>query len=364
MNTPVLLTIGLAAVLLAGCAAPRAKAPTVESTVAQNEARKQRELVIEDYLDDYRCLLSVSSRIIVSGRELCGEDVAPYFGIDVWNIDSVSKEWRETLQSRSGLDSALQVSLVVPGTAADAAGLREGDEIVAINALLLSESGKDAPAKFMERLTAEGKYGEPVELTVRRDGEETRLAVMPEQACNFNVHLSQDSSKNAYADGKNIVIHKGMMEFTRSDEEIALVVSHELAHNAMKHIDAQKTNSIVGDLAGLLLDIAAAYGGVNTGGDFSRMGSGMGAGAYSVSFEQEADYVGLYFMTLAGYNIDDAGNFWRRMAVADPRAITMKTSHPTSPERFVAIEATVQEIHQKIADNAPLKPEMKADKAD
>jgi hypothetical protein len=41
------------------------------------------------------------------------------------------------------------------------------------------------------------------------------------------------------------------------------------------------------------------------------------------------------------------------------QGISMKTSHPTSPDRFVALESTVKEINQKIANNQPLKPEMK-----
>jgi predicted Zn-dependent protease len=108
-----------------------------------------------------------------------------------------------------------------------------------------------------------------------------------------------------------------------------------------------------------LVDIAAAAGGVNTNGEFTKMTMNAGAGAYSVEFEQEADYVGLYFMATAGFKIDDAPLFWRRMATNNSQAISMKSSHPTTPDRFVAIESTVKEINQKIANNQPLKPEMK-----
>src|SRR5690606_13814246 len=131
--------------------------------------------------------------------------------------------------------------------------------------------GKEGPGKLMEKLSEFGKTAVPVEFMIRRGTEELKFIVPPVQACNFQVRLLPDDVKNAYADGKHIVIYKGMMDFFRSDEEIALVVSHELAHNAMKHIDAKQSNSIVGGLAGLLLDIAAAAGGVNTGGDFTRM---------------------------------------------------------------------------------------------
>jgi hypothetical protein len=47
------------------------------------------------------------------------------------------------------------------------------------------------------------------------------------------------------------------------------------------------------------------------------------------------------------------------MATTNSRAITMKSSHPTTPERFIAIETTVEEIRQKIGSGQPLKPELK-----
>ena len=65
-------------------------------------------------------------------------------------------------------------------------------------------------------------------------------------------------------------------------------------------------------------------------------------------------------MATAGYKIDDAPLFWRRMATTNSQAISMKSSHPTTPDRFVAIESTVKEINQKIAIHQPLKPEMKS----
>ena len=64
--------------------------------------------------------------------------------------------------------------------------------------------------------------------------------------------------------------------------------------------------------------------------------------------------MGLYFMKKANYNIDHAAEFWHRMAVSNSQAITMKTSHPTTPERFVAIELTVKEINAKIEKGQPL----------
>lgn len=94
--------------------------------------------------------------------------------------------------------------------------------------------------------------------------------------------------------------------------------------------------------------------GVDSGGAFSSVG----AQAYSQEFESEADYVGLYFVERAGYEINDAAYFWRRMGVKHPSNIAKNhaASHPSPPERFVSIEDTIKEIYQKINVGTELLP--------
>ncbi|CAG0979248.1 hypothetical protein MTYP_01664 [Methylophilaceae bacterium] len=353
------LTVVFSSVLaLIGCATPQSRAPKVDQLSTTLEAKKQREMVVEDFITTNKRLQSVASRVVMSGAELCGEKIAPHFGITTWSADNFQKEWKTAVQDKYGLTDQLHISSVASGSPADVAGLKEGDVIQSVNGLAIP-AGKDAAKRQNEQLREIGKSGMPVDFTIERNGEIKSVFVTPVQACDFSVQLQPDDVKNAYADGKNIVIYKGMMDFFRSDEEVALVLSHELAHNSMKHIDAKKKNATIGGLIGLLVDVAAAAGGVNTNGDFTRMAMNAGAGAYSVEFEQEADYVGLYFMATAGYTIDDAPNFWRRMATSNSKSITMKSSHPTAPERFVALESAVQEINDKITNNQPLTPEMK-----
>lgn len=347
----------LTVLLLAACATPQTRMPTADQHEVDAETQKQMELVIEAWLQQQGRLQTVSSKILTSGANLCGEHVAPYLGMHTWNIDDLAKDWQMPAATKYGLDEAIRVAFVVPGSPADMAGLKAGDVMISLNEKPVV-LGKEARKLFAENLRGAAKLG-TVEFEVRRDSTWHKLQVSPVNACDFETRLARGSDKNAYADGKNIVIYQGLMEFFKSDDEVALVVSHELAHNAMRHLEAKKTNATIGGMVGLLLDVAAAVGGVNTNGNFSKLGSNVAAGAYSVEFEQEADYVGLYFMQLAGYKIDDAANFWRRMATADPRSITMKSSHPTSPQRFVAIESTVQEIEDKIAAGQAMEPEWK-----
>jgi predicted Zn-dependent protease len=146
-----------------------------------------------------------------------------------------------------------------------------------------------------------------------------------------------------------------MVNFVKDDNELALVIAHEMAHNTMKHIDARQQNAAIGVLADLAV-VLLSRGQVNNTG-FGRIG----AGAFSQEFEAEADYVGLYIMANAGLPIADAPKFWRRMAAANPANIKTNhsASHPSTSYRMVALEETVKEINAKIEKGEALVPNMK-----
>ena len=354
-NRHIILLLSLT---LIACVGPQMRSPSASAASTDEETKKQQMLVLDDYLANYKKLQNVSSRIITSGVDMCGDKIGAYYGFDFWNLDNFSKEMKEPAKTKYAINEHFKILNIAPQSPAEISELKAGDTIVSIDNWLVP-IGKDSFKQVKDKLALSGKTNSPVELIVNRDNADKKINITPIKSCDFAVQLAPDDVKNAYADGKNIVMYKGMMDFFKTDEEIALVLSHELAHNSMKHIDAKQKNATVGGIFGLLLDIAAAGAGVNTNGDFSRLGAGLAGNAYSVSFEQEADYVGLYFMKKANYDIDHAAEFWRRMAVSNSQAITIKSSHPTTPERFVAIESTVKEIKAKIEKGEPLKPELK-----
>jgi len=173
------------------------------------------------------------------------------------------------------------------------------------------------------------------------------------------VQLVGSDAVNAFADGKMVGITTGMLRFVESDDELAMVVGHELAHNALGHVGRQQGNSLAGALLGALVDIGAAAAGVNTQGAGTRIGMQAGGLAYAKDFEAEADYLGSYIAARAGYDISDAPFLWRRMAAEHPSSIgkTFMATHPSTPERATALERTIAEIREKEARGAPLVPE-------
>ena len=177
-------------------------------------------------------------------------------------------------------------------------------------------------------------------------------ALCKQNNCNYPLEiLENDKQANAYADGKKVYITEPMIDIFDNKEEVAVILSHEIAHNIMEHISAKQQNQLLG----LVLDMAAAAGGVDTRGTFSDIG----ASAYSQNFELEADYVGLYIMARADYPITNAAFVWRKMAKQFPQNIrgNLMSTHPSSAKRFLTLEKTAEEINRKKRLKHPLIPE-------
>jgi predicted Zn-dependent protease len=241
---------------------------------------------------------------------------------------------------------------VTSGSPADKAGLKVGDVVLSVGDVH-APIGDKAAEKLLRMLQSEIKANGNISFLVSRSGVEQTVQVQPEVACDYPVLLGPGDEVNAFADGEKIVIQKGMLRFVESDAELATVIGHELAHNAMGHITAKKTNYALGSI----FDIAAALAGVNTQGAFGNAA----ASAYSKEFEAEADYVGLYSLALADLPIDESANLWRRMAAEGGANIKTQYSstHPGSADRYLALEAAAHEIHTKRAAGEMLKPNLK-----
>jgi predicted Zn-dependent protease len=179
------------------------------------------------------------------------------------------------------------------------------------------------------------------------------------RGCYYYFDLKRSNTINAYADGENVVITTGLMRFIDNDDELAVVMAHELAHNLMDHPGAARANMSLGLLLGAALDVAAASQGVDTGGGMTSIGADAGRLQYSVEYEQEADYIGLYIMARAGYDPRKAALLWRRMSVENPDAIYVTTSHPSNPSRFVALQKAAAEVDYKRKHRLKLLPDFK-----
>ncbi len=204
---------------------------------------------------------------------------------------------------------------------------------------------------------------QPVVSRIIPAGEKLCREIYPGQPnCRFSVSLDGRKKErkviNAYANGKEIRLTPAMVAFVQNDDELALVVGHEYAHNILDHVGKNQKNIMAGSVAGMMLEVLAQSQGISTGGNLSRAGQQIGLLSYSSQFEKEADYLGMYLTRRAGYNVQKTAEFWRRMAANDPRGIYLGTTHPSTAERYVTIRKIADEIARKEAAGATLRPEL------
>lgn len=343
----------LAALWVGGCAGPVSKTQAISQGEIAAEMRIQQEIAIQESDKLEQRLYPMAYKLRRAALPVCGKDTTLFAGLRAANLWDFKPEWRESVRRYHRLDSgSLSVLSVFPSSPAARAGLKKGDVIV-------GPQGKKASERFGNMLKAAFSDG-AIALKVKRGTEIIDVRIVFEKICSYPVILVTQDAVNAYADGEKVAIATGMMRFASDDNDLALVVAHELAHNAMGHISKAKLNALGGALIdGLLSGLTCAYGNVCPRGGYGLAEAGRLA--FSKEFEAEADYVGLYIAARAGINIDNAALFWRRMAALNPGSIESNHSatHPSSPERFLAIQKTIREIKDKQDRGLPLLPELK-----
>lgn len=343
--------IAFTVIVITACA-PTTQFPDVNKDLAAREAEIQRDIALQETYKYFSRLQDVAAPVFLANADICPDNkVNPFYGFHAESVEAFDEKFQGAAGRIYGLQQNPTVFHVSAKTPAFGK-FQKGDVITQVNDQKIP-SGKRGSKKLNDYLFEKGRLKEETIFIIERQGTPYTLKVRPQPACGGKAILSDEPIVNAFADGENIIFTRQMMQMAEKDNELALIIGHEIAHNSRKHIESKQGNALIGMVLGTAVSVAT---GVNVMG----LGSDLGGMAYSQSFEAEADYVGLYHTARAGYNIDNAPNFWRRMAATNPASIDMiGSSHPSSSARFIALEETVKEIRAKKASGLVLIPEEK-----
>ena len=328
------------------------KTQQVSTTEMAAEVAKQREIALLDQVELSRYMHTIAFDLLSNNVPLCGARVHHIPGMAFWTLENYEKQWRKPAKQAFGLTQGIHIRRVADNGPAAQAGLQIGDSLIKVGSHEVAP-GKDGLAALQSYLE-KNLTDAPLGVVYAREDTVKTTSLTPTQACDYQVVYSDKSDVNAFADGRRVVMLRGIIEFVRNDDELAMIIGHELAHNILDHISKKQTQMAGGMLGGLLLDVLAG-----TSGQFSRLGGQLGAQAFSPAYESEADYMGLYATARAGYNINKAPYLWRRMGARNTGSIALTSTHPPTAERFVALEKTVAEIQQKQTQALPLVPDRK-----
>jgi hypothetical protein len=342
--------LGLSAVL-SGCT-PVPKLPAVDPALVRAEAELQKGIAARETLKGQVRVALVGGALLQANAPLCGDKVVPRTGIILAQVAPANRDdpAGQAGGPRDRTPEGLVVIGVIRGSGGQRAGIMPGDVVAGLDGRDIP-TGREALRAYAELEAAGLAAGRTVVYRVLRGGARLEVPVDPLPACDCPLALHRDERVSARTDGKTIAVTTGMLEFARSDGDLALVLGHELAHNVLEHLVRLRVH----DLGNATSEARLAR---QTG---VAVPSSMARTAHDIrlrELEAEADYIGLYFAARAGFDIGPAPELWRRMAVLHPAGIDQAGSHPSSASRFVAMDRAVEEIRAKQEAGAPLVPEM------
>ena len=159
--------------------------------------------------------------------------------------------------------------------------------------------------------------------------------------------------------GGKIAVYTGILEVTKNTNGLAAVMGHEIAHAVAKHSVERASRGVLVNTSTQLIDIFSGgklsqvnrATGMNTVGLLSQLGI---MNPFSRKQESEADYLGMIFSSLSGYDIRETVKIWERMkefnkGKSQPEFMS---THPSADNRIKKISEWTNEI---ILDYPPIK---------
>ena len=181
-----------------------------------------------------------------------------------------------------------------------------------------------------------------------------------QDTCHWDVDYSDERAFNAYATKENqIVVFHDVMTSVSSEDELAMVLAHEMGHHIGNHIEEFQNRALAGSLLmGALMVAAQVSAGPcysncyqyqqNVGkatADAMQLGAAIGALTYSVSQEKESDVLSAYILSRSGYDVMEAREVIVKLGVMGGRKKTgFFATHPAGPERLASFDAASEVI--------------------
>ena len=166
---------------------------------------------------------------------------------------------------------------------------------------------------------------------------------------NWEFNLVKDKQVNAFCmPGGKIVVYEGLLSVARTPDELAVVLGHEIAHAVAKHSNERMSQQILTQYGIALISSALSEKSVAVR-DLATTVFGLGAKVgmmlpYSRKHEYEADYMGIVFMELAGYDSDSSVTFWKKMAELGESSVPeILSTHPSDDKRIANLELKIAE---------------------
>jgi len=193
---------------------------------------------------------------------------------------------------------------------------------------------------------------------VRAVGQKVAQATGKDYEWEFKLLDAKDTINAFCLPGGKVAVFSGILPICQGEQGLAVVVSHEVAHATLEHGNERLSEPTWKRLAGIPVGaVTGVWGAISP---YSRkfVMDGLGLGVlvgqvtpYNQVQESEADAVGLRYMYKAGFDVDEAAKFWRRMhEISKGQVSDSLSTHPGAVKRAKWLEREAQELKKKGLD--------------
>ena len=166
------------------------------------------------------------------------------------------------------------------------------------------------------------------------------------------VLVDNDKVVNAWCmPGGKIAVYTGILKITKNIDALSVVMGHEIAHAVARHSVERMSQAMTINLSTAVADIFLGGAinrtrntvGQNTGLDIFQLGI---MNPFGRKQETEADYLGLIFSSLSGYDIRESVNLWKRMSEKNKgkEPPVFLSTHPSSKKRIENLNSWISEV--------------------
>ena len=226
----------------------------------------------------------------------------------------------------------------------------------AVASIAVGEFSKMNKVQNDPRLDQVRRVGLNIVMAARRDDVH---GVLP-PADRWEFAIINDKSPNAFAmPGGKIGFNLGMFPYAKTDDDIAVILGHEVAHVISRHSSERISQALLLQMGAIAVDEATKNKSARTR---QAWLTGFGLGAqfgvmlpFSRAHESEADHLGLIFMARAGYNPEAAPLFWHRFSSASTtNPPEFFSTHPADETRIRQLQGWMNEARAQAKSG--LKP--------
>ena len=164
--------------------------------------------------------------------------------------------------------------------------------------------------------------------------------------------VENDKMVNAWCmPGGKIAVYTGLLKVTKNTHALSIVMGHEIAHAVARHSLERMSHAMTINLGTNIADIFLGGAinrtrntvGQNTGFDIFKLGI---MNPFGRKQETEADYLGLIFSSLSGYDIRESVKLWQRMAEKNKgkEPPVFLSTHPSSKKRIENLNNWINEV--------------------